>query len=105
VGDHIRNCRFHIHADDLQIYTVDGCGDVNRLVALVNGDLQEILDWLHDNSLILNASKTQVLLVLRRIRPANVGSDVILGGDSVWLSDVVKNLVCSFLHQIYVQGS
>jgi hypothetical protein len=33
VGDHVRHCRFHLYADDLQIYTVDGCGDVNRLVA------------------------------------------------------------------------
>jgi hypothetical protein len=35
-----RNCRFHFYANDLQINTVDGCRDVNRLVALVNGDLQ-----------------------------------------------------------------
>jgi hypothetical protein len=37
VDDHVRNSRFHLYADDLQIYTVDGCGDVNWLVALVNG--------------------------------------------------------------------
>jgi hypothetical protein len=92
VGDHVRNCRFHIYADDLQIYTVDGCGDVNRLVALVNGHLQRILDWSRDNFLVLNASKTQVLLVSRRIRPEDVTSDVIWGGNSVWFSDVVKNL-------------
>jgi hypothetical protein len=54
---------FHLYADDLQIYTVNGCEDVNRLVALVNGDLQRILDWSRDNSLVLNASKTQALLV------------------------------------------
>jgi hypothetical protein len=71
---------------------VDGCKDVNRLVALVNGNLQRILEWLRDNSLIINASKTQALLVSRRIRPEDVGSDVILGGDLVRLSDVVKNL-------------
>jgi hypothetical protein len=47
--------------DDLQIYTVDGCEDVNRMVALVNGDLQRMLDWSRDNSFILNASKTQPL--------------------------------------------
>jgi hypothetical protein len=45
VGDNIRNCRFHLYADDLQIYTVDGSGDMNRLAALVNGHLQKILDW------------------------------------------------------------
>jgi hypothetical protein len=88
VGDHVRNCRFHLYAGDFQIYTVDGCGEVNRLVALVNGDLRRILDWSPENSLILNASKTQAFLVSRRIRL----EDVILGGDSVRLSDVVKNL-------------
>jgi hypothetical protein len=87
VGDHVRNCSVHLYADDLQIYTVDGCGDVNRLVALVNGDLQRILDCSRDNSLILNASKTQALLVLRRmIRLEDVGSDVILRGDPVRLN-------------------
>jgi hypothetical protein len=75
VGDHVRNYRFHLYADDLQIYTEDGYGYVNRLVALLNGDLQRILDWSRDNSLILNASKTQFLLVLQRIRPKDVGSD------------------------------
>jgi hypothetical protein len=56
VGDHVRNCRFHLYAADLQIYTMDECRNVNRLVALVNGDLQRILVWSRDNSLIL---KTQ----------------------------------------------
>jgi hypothetical protein len=77
---------------------VDGSRDVNRLVALVNADLQRILDWSRDNSFTINASKTQVLLVSRRMRAEDVGCDVILGGDSVWLSDVVKNFglyVCS----------
>jgi hypothetical protein len=71
---------------------------VNRLVALVNGDLQRILDWLRDNSFIFNTSKTQALLVSRRIRSRDVGSDLILVGDSVRLSDVVKNL------GLYVDG-
>jgi hypothetical protein len=89
VGDNVRNCRFHLYTDDLPIYTVNGFEDVNRLVDLVNGHLQRILDWLRDNFLILNASKTQALLVSRRILPEDVGSDVIFGGDPVRLSDVV----------------
>jgi hypothetical protein len=92
VCDHVRNCRFHIYADDLQIYTVKECGDVNRMVALVNGHLQRILDWSRIKFLILNASKTQALLVSWRIRLEDVSCDVIWGGDSVWFSDVVKNL-------------
>jgi hypothetical protein len=90
----VRNCRLHLYADGLQIYTVDQCRDVNRLVALVNGDLQRILNWSRDNSHILNASKTQALLVSRGIRSEDVGSDVILGGDSVRPSDVDGRLSC-----------
>jgi hypothetical protein len=52
VGDHVRKCRFHLYVDDLQIYTVDECRDVNRLVALVNDELQRILDRLRANFLI-----------------------------------------------------
>jgi hypothetical protein len=59
VSDYIRSCMFNLYADDLQIYPVDKDGDVNLWVALINGDLQRILDWSHDNSLILNASQTQ----------------------------------------------
>jgi hypothetical protein len=59
---------------------VDGGGDLNQVVAFVNGDLQRILDWSRDNSLIINASKTQALLVSRRIRPEDVSRDVIFGG-------------------------
>jgi hypothetical protein len=62
VGDHVRKCSFHLFADDLQIYTVDECRDVNQLVVLVKDDLKMILDCLRVNCLILKASKTQVLL-------------------------------------------
>jgi hypothetical protein len=68
------------------------------LVALVNGDLQRIPDWSRDNSLILNASKTQPLLISRRIRPEDVRSDVILEVDSIRSSNVVKNF------GLYVDG-
>jgi hypothetical protein len=43
------------------------------------------------------ASKTQALLVLQRIRPVDVSSDVILEGDSVWFSDVEKILGCTWM--------
>jgi hypothetical protein len=54
--------------------------------------LSMILDSSCDNSLIFNASQTQFLLNSRMIMSEEVSSDVILGGDSVQLSDVLKNL-------------
>jgi hypothetical protein len=81
VGDHIRHCRFHLYAVD-----------VNQLVALINVDLQRILNWSPDNSLIPDASKTQALCILESIRSEDVSSDLIWGWDSVQLSDVLKSL-------------
>jgi hypothetical protein len=85
-------CKFLCwRSSDLYCGWVQGCESVGC-------SCQRMLDWSRDNSLVLNASKTQALLVSRRIRPEDVSSDVFLGGDSVPLSDVVKNL------ELYVDG-
>jgi hypothetical protein len=52
VCEKILNCKFHLYADDLQLYTVD-LGDVDTLVHLVNEDLERIRRWSVDNSLNL----------------------------------------------------
>jgi hypothetical protein len=68
VCEQIMNCKFHLYADDLQLYTVDLGGDVDTLVRLVNDDLERIRRWSVDNSLVLNVSKTQAILICRRDR-------------------------------------
>jgi hypothetical protein len=57
--EQILNCKFHSHADDFQLYTVDLRGDVDTLVRIVNEDLEMIRRWSVDNSLVLNVSKTR----------------------------------------------
>jgi hypothetical protein len=59
VCEQILNCKFHSHADDFQLYTVDLRGDVDTLVRIVNEDLEMIRRWSVDNSLVLNVSKTR----------------------------------------------
>jgi hypothetical protein len=41
VCERILNCKFHLYADDLQLYTVDLGGDVDTLVRIVNEDLEK----------------------------------------------------------------
>jgi hypothetical protein len=61
----VQHCRFHFYADDLQIYTV-GQGNLQLAVWRVNRDLEQILQWAFENSLMLNASKTQGIVIGRR---------------------------------------
>jgi hypothetical protein len=42
VCEQIMNCKFHLYADDHQLYTVDLGGDVDTLVRLVNEDFERI---------------------------------------------------------------
>jgi hypothetical protein len=65
VCEQILNCKFHLYVDDLQLYTVDLGGDVDTLVCLVNEDLERTRRWYVDNSLVLNVSKTQAMLISR----------------------------------------
>jgi Reverse transcriptase (RNA-dependent DNA polymerase) len=63
IKDAVRHCRFHLYADDLQVYTV-GLGDLQQSVAMVNSNLEGIGQWTAENSLKLNANKTQGIMSL-----------------------------------------
>jgi hypothetical protein len=86
------NCKFHLYADDLQLYTINLRGDVITLVRLVNEDLERIRRWSVENSLVLNVSKTQAMLISRRDRGVVVEQPLTVAGDVVVFSDSVKNL-------------
>jgi hypothetical protein len=67
VCEQILNCEFHLYADDLQL-TLEGMWIT--LVRLVNEDLKMIHRWCVDNSMVLNVSKTQAMVISRRDRGA-----------------------------------
>jgi retron-type reverse transcriptase len=90
IKDYIRHCRFHLYADDLQIYTV-GLGNLQQAISRVNSDLIGIRQWTDVNSLKLNASKTQGIIFSRSDLTA--GADPIkVGGDTIPYSSSVRNL-------------
>jgi hypothetical protein len=64
VSDYIRSGRFNLYVDDLQIYPVDKDGDVNLWVALINGDLQRILDWFFSDAGFLEELGRRMLVVI-----------------------------------------
>jgi hypothetical protein len=52
VCEQIINCKFHLYADDLQLYIVDLGGDVDTLVRLANEDLV----WRPESKFVSNTS-------------------------------------------------
>jgi hypothetical protein len=62
VSSVVHFCRFHIYADDLQIYHSSSVADFQGFYDEVDADLKRIYDWA---GLKLNPKKGQVILIQR----------------------------------------
>jgi hypothetical protein len=60
----IRYCRFHIYADDLQIYHTCALSEFQKCIAELNLDLQRVHEWVAANGLKLNLIKSQVIVIV-----------------------------------------
>jgi hypothetical protein len=55
--------RYHIYADDVQIYISGPITEISEIVDKINTDLQNIADWSSKNGLSLNSLKTQAMVI------------------------------------------
>jgi hypothetical protein len=62
----IHFCRFHIYANDLQIYHSSSAADLQRCYADVDADLKRTYDWARSNGPKLNPKESLVILIQRR---------------------------------------
>jgi hypothetical protein len=73
--------KYHIYADDVQIYLSGSEESIGSLVNQINTDLASILDWSTRNGLCLNSQKTQVMAIYRNktviLPPVKVGDTII----------------------------
>ena len=56
-------CKYHMYADDIQIYHSRRGENISGLCEEINRDLSSILNWSKNNALHLNASKTKAMLI------------------------------------------
>lgn len=63
IVDNIKHCKFHIYADDLQLFISFKPGDTQEAVGKLNEDLSRIAEWSKINSLVLNPTKSKFLVV------------------------------------------
>lgn len=58
----IVNCKYHIYADDVQLYLSFKPQNTESAVGLINEDLERIATWCKVNSLSINVEKTKFIL-------------------------------------------
>jgi hypothetical protein len=61
----IRYCRFHICANDLQIYQTCSASDFQRCIDEMDLDLQRVHKWVAANGLQLKSVNSQVIVIGR----------------------------------------
>ncbi|XP_047998480.1 uncharacterized protein LOC125235894 [Leguminivora glycinivorella] len=94
ISSRITYCKYHIYADDIQIYITCKPSEIDSAINKLNMDLANIASWALDNSLMLNPTKTKYLIFgtktqLNKIRPTR---DVMLSGELIERVYEARNL-------------
>lgn len=59
----LKFCSYHIYADDLQIYLHSRVDDLCESIGRLNEDLQSLVEWADGHGLVINANKTQSIII------------------------------------------
>lgn len=59
----IKYCKYHLYADDTQVYYSFDSRNMAEAIKKINDDLSAIYNWSNNNSLVLNPEKSQVLVL------------------------------------------
>lgn len=87
----IKHCKFHLYADDVQIYLSDTFHNRNSCIRLLNTDLNAIFEWSVANQLKLNPLKSQAIIFRKPLLLTDF-PNISINNSVVNLSDKVKNL-------------
>lgn len=87
---------FHLYADDMQLYTAAPIYNLTNAVDVINNDLNVIAKWTKDFGLLVNADKSQAVIMgsshfIAKLRYLTV-PNVIYDGKIIPYSTTVKNL-------------
>ena len=100
ISDAIKRGRYHLYADDTQLYYKCKVEDANATIAKINSDLENISNYSRRNCLKLNAGKSKFIVIgsrpnLKKLKDT-VLDDIKLGPDVIEREYAVKNLGIMF---------
>jgi len=93
-GSYVKNCNFHLYADDTQLYYSFELERIDDAVTIVNSDLNSVLKFSNDHGLRINPSKTQAIMfgyAAARVSALNTFR-VNLNNTHIKFSDTAKSL-------------
>ena len=96
ISSGLKHCKYHLYADDTQIYLRGRVNDIINLIDKINIDLQYIYSFSTDNCLKLNEGKSVFIIIgskqnLEKIRNYNL-PPILINNKPIKRESVVKNL-------------
>jgi hypothetical protein len=92
----IKNCKYMLYADDLQIYLHFPLHELVDTITKINQDVTAIASWTKENSLLLNTSKTKAIIIgnprLVNRLDLNIIPRVTIDTVTIPYSDNIRNL-------------
>ncbi|KAL1447319.1 hypothetical protein WDU94_005634, partial [Cyamophila willieti] len=91
-----RFCKYHLYADDLQLYIETSVDTINEAIFKINKDLEALQAWTKCHGIIPNPKKFQSIIIgssplLYRVSQIQV-SPIIFNTETITFSSTVKNL-------------
>ena len=94
LGDIIKRhgTRFHMYADDWQLYTTFEGSDINQIALNMEILIDDICAWYSDNMPKLNDSKSEIILITSKFRPSVHLNHIKIDVSCISHSETVHNL-------------
>ena len=96
ISSGLKFCKYHLYADDTQIYLNGKVNDIVKLIEKINTDLQYIFSFSTDNCLKLNEGKSVFIIIGSKQNLVKVGNHILppilINNKPIKRETVVKNL-------------
>ena len=87
----------HMYADDTQSYVHFNPNDIGMAITSIQACFHDLQTWMMNNKLVLNASKTEIIIFGSQYLLDKVNiSSIALGDVQVTITDKVRNLGVTF---------
>ena len=87
------NFKYHLYADDLQIYTsFDEIDQLHSTIERINKCINDVTDWFTSNSLAINPTKTELILFKHPSHKHLSLDSIVLNGLNFTCDKPVRNL-------------